>query len=124
VIGIDEGYGMGSRRDRSTIRRMELEEILAGAAASLAEVEASPGDGGTAYARRGRTFAVAAAGGVELRLDGAIASAALRTPDVRPSRRGPGWIAFRPRTTDRFALDRARSWFEAAWRHADTARLN
>jgi hypothetical protein len=47
-----------------------------------------------------------------------VASAALRTADTRPSPRGAGWIAFTPRSVDRFALDRAEAWVRLAHRRA------
>ena len=66
----------------------------------------------------GRMFGVVGADLLEVGLDPAIAKAALRTPDTRPSPRGDGWIAFTPATTDRFALDRAEAWVRLAYRRA------
>jgi hypothetical protein len=66
----------------------------------------------------GRMFGVLGSDLLEVGLDPAIASAALRTPDTRPSPRGVGWIAFTPATTDRFALDRAEAWVRLAHRRA------
>jgi len=54
--------------------------------------------------------------GAEFRLGPEIAEAALGTPDTQPSARGPGWVVFRPRVTDRFAKDRAEAWFGLAVR--------
>jgi hypothetical protein len=66
----------------------------------------------------GRVFALVGADLLEVALDPAVARAALKTPDTRPSPRGAGWIAFTPATTDRFALDRAESWVRLAHRRA------
>ncbi len=54
--------------------------------------------------------------GAEFRLGPEVAEAALRTPDAHASPRGPDWVAFRPRTIDRFAADRAEAWFGLAVR--------
>jgi hypothetical protein len=65
-----------------------------------------------------RVFAVVGADLLEVALDLPIATAALKTPDTRPSPRGAGWIAFTPATMDRFALDRAEAWVRLAHRRA------
>ncbi len=70
------------------------------------------------YLRTGRPFATASDEAAEFRLRPDIASAAVRTPDVRPSDRGPEWVTFTPGSLDRYALDRLTSWFDFAWRHA------
>jgi hypothetical protein len=62
--------------------------------------------------------AVLDATGAEFRLRPDVAAAALRTPDVHASPRGPEWVAFRPRSLDRFTLDRATAWFAFAVRVA------
>lgn len=69
----------------------------------------------------GRVFAVVGADLLEVALDPPVATAALKTPDTRPSPRGAGWIAFTPATTDRFALDRAEAWVRLAYRRAGGA---
>jgi hypothetical protein len=69
----------------------------------------------------GRVFAVVGADLLEVALDPPVATAALKTPDTRPSPRGAGWIAFTPTTTDRFALDRAEAWVRLAHRRAGGA---
>jgi len=74
--------------------------------------------GTTEYRRAGVAFAASGEGGAEFRLRPDIAAAALRTPAVRPSARGPGWVRFEPQQLDQFGLDRATAWFEAAWREA------
>jgi hypothetical protein len=65
-----------------------------------------------------RVFAVLGADFLEVALEPAIATAALRTADTRPSPRGAGWIAFTPRNADQFALDRAAAWVRLAHRRA------
>ncbi len=67
---------------------------------------------------RERVFAVFGPDFLEVALDPSVASAALRTPDTRPSPRGAGWIAFGPRQADRFALDRAEAWLRLGHRRA------
>lgn len=58
----------------------------------------------------------------EFRLSPAVAAAALRTPDARPSSRGEDWIAFRPSDVDGHALDRAIAWLASAARRATLER--
>lgn len=94
---------------------------LASALAAAAEaLEAIPGTSGseTSWARGDRTFATLSDGAAEFRLDGPIAAAARRTPDTSTSSRGPEWVRFAPRALDGMAVDRARAWFEAAFRRA------
>lgn len=74
-----------------------------------------------AYLFGGRAFAVLLPDSLEVALDAAVAKAALRTADTRVSSRGSGWIAFTPKLTDRFALDRAEAWVRSAYRRATTA---
>ena len=101
---------------------MSLTEVLAEAAEELADVSASVDPaGGVLWDRAGRGFAAASADGAaaEFRLDGAIADAALRTPDTARSRRGQEWVRFSPEKLDDHALDRAEAWFGSAWRRAE-----
>ena len=71
--------------------------------------------GGTVdYAVDGAIVAGLGPAGVEFRLGPEVAAAALGTPDALPSARGRDWVAFRPRTLDRFALDRIAAWFGLA----------
>ena len=95
-----------------------LADLVADELAGLADVEGSSVAGTTTYARAGRPFAWVATAEIELRLESLVAQAALRTPDVSASDRGPSWVRFAPRTLDRFAADRATAWIEHAWRHA------
>ena len=70
------------------------------------------------YLRSGKPFAAASDASAEFRLRPDVASAAVRTPDVRASDRGPEWVTFTPPDLDRFAVDRLTAWFDFAWRHA------
>ena len=75
-------------------------------------------DGGDGY-RAGRTVIVVVNGGTaEFRLRADVAAAAARTPDARPSPRGPEWVAFSPTTIDRFTRDRVTAWLEFGARQA------
>ena len=58
----------------------------------------------------------------EFHLDRTLASAARRTPSTTPSPRGADWVAFSPSEIDRFAEDRLRAWFGAAYRRATAGR--
>lgn len=94
-------------------------------AASLEGVERRALGETTEYTRAGRRFAALTPSALEVDLDEAVTRAALRTPDVAPSAGRRGWIAFAPAALDRYALDRAIAWFEAAWRRAGgRARLS
>jgi hypothetical protein len=98
---------------------MTLGELLSEAAADLeAVVAARSPDGGLTWSRSGQPFAAASADGAaaEFDLDPAVAAAAIRTPDVVPSGRGPGWVAFRPAEIDDHAADRAVAWLASAHR--------
>ena len=77
-------------------------------------------DTGTAieYALDGRVFAAREGERVAFRLFPEIVDAALRTPDTARSSRGTDWVSLAPATVDGFAIDRARAWFESAWRLA------
>ena len=98
---------------------MTLGDLLSAAAADLDSVEStiSP-DGGVTWARGGRPFAGVSDDGsrAEFGLDPAIAAAAVRTPDVTPSERGPEWVAFVPAELDDHAADRALAWLASAHR--------
>jgi hypothetical protein len=85
----------------------------------LAIIEAAAVAAGAVRRERGETIdyeigevmvASVGPGGAEFRLGSEIAAAALNTPDTHASARGPDWVAFRPRTVDRFARDRAEAW--------------
>jgi hypothetical protein len=77
-------------------------------------------DAGTVveFLRGANVFAVREGPRVSFRLRPEVIAAALRTPDTGISVRGSEWITLQPRVVDGFALDRALSWFESAWRFA------
>lgn len=95
-----------------------LARLLEELATRTLGIERAAVAGATEWSRAGRAFAAASPAGVELRLDRAIATAALRTPDVGPSARGPEWVRFNPRELDGHAVDRVTAWFELAHRRA------
>ena len=70
------------------------------------------------FVRGGIVFAVREGGAHSFRLRPEIVLAALRTPDTSPSSRGEEWIALASTAADAFTLDRAKAWFETAWRLA------
>lgn len=94
--------------------QMRLDEI----AGLLEGVSRHAGDGDVRYERDGVPFAVVTGERAAFRLTPDIARAALRTPDVRSSDRGPGWVELVPGHLDVFTVDRAVSWFESAARRA------
>jgi len=98
-----------------------LQELLTDAGEALVDVSVTSDVHGLIWDRTGRPFATSSADGVtaEFRLDPAVASAALRTPDTKSSRRGPDWITFSPEGLDDHAVDRAEAWFGSAWRRAE-----
>jgi hypothetical protein len=65
-----------------------------------------------------RVVATFEGGVAEYRLDPAVAAAALRTPDTRPSQSAADRIAFEPGLLDRYAADRAVAWLRSAVRRA------
>ena len=101
---------------------MTLGSLLADAAIDLPAVETSlSADGAITWSRGGQPFAGLSIGGTvaEFALDPTVAAAAIRTPDVTPSGRGPGWVAFAPADLDDHAADRAVAWFASAHRRLE-----
>jgi len=99
--------------------RLTLGELLAEAIVDLpGAVPTKSPDGAVTWSRGGRAFALVLPGGsaAEFDLDPAVAAAAVRTPDVAPSGRGPGWIRFEPPALDDHAADRAMAWLASAHR--------
>jgi hypothetical protein len=93
---------------------MTLREILDASAEETPGVELrSSDDGGTTWSFGGRVFAMLSRDGAtaSFLLDPIVANAAARTPDVRRSARGPGWVDMTPRVVDGHVYDRARAWF-------------
>ena len=97
----------------------ELAALVLEQAARLQGADAAEIDGGRELRLDGEPFAAVRGGAVELRLRPELATAALRTPDVVQSPRGPGWVRFEPPVLDGFARDRAAAWLESAWRFTD-----
>jgi hypothetical protein len=98
--------------------RDSLRDVARAALDELAEVESATGVDATAYSHAGHPFAHVTENALEVRLEGLVAQAALRTPDTEASPHGPGWVRFTPRAMDRYAADRVTAWIEHAWRHA------
>jgi hypothetical protein len=73
------------------------------------------------FVRGGILFAVREGSGHSFRLRPEIVEAALRTPDTSPSARGSEWVSLASTAADAFTLDRAKAWFETAWRLAGEA---
>jgi hypothetical protein len=97
-----------------------LAERVASVIGDLEDVERRPDPVGDGFLAGGRLFAVVGEDRLEAALDPRVATAALRTPDTAPSRRGAGWITFAPVSLDRFALDRAEAWVRSAHRRVTT----
>ncbi len=96
----------------------DLRSLLDGLAAGLPDARSASASGRVEWSRAGVAFAILADDGLELRLDPAVAAAALRTPDTSASARGLPWIRFAPRELDGPAVDRATAWFGLAYRRA------
>ena len=103
---------------RASTAPASLAELLASLAAGLPDAGSTRTLGRVEWSRAGVAFAILAGDGVDLRLDPAVAAAALRTPDTRASARGLPWIQFAPRELDDHAVDRATAWFGLAYRRA------
>jgi hypothetical protein len=95
-----------------------IEGILDGATGSMPGVTRSTAGGSITWAVGEVPFAVVEGSRVELRLDKAIAAAALKTPDTAASSRGPEWVRYTPATLEDHDLDRLEAWFALAHRRA------
>ena len=95
-----------------------LAEALDKLATADPSIERGPTSAGVEFRFRGRPFARLDGDTAAFRLRPEVVRAALRTAGTRPSPLGSDWIAFRPSSFDRYALDRATSWFELAARLA------
>ncbi len=99
---------------------MTLREVIEAAAAqySLEVRVEEAGDGSVTWSRGDQVFAALSADGTtaSFLLDPLVAGAATRTPDVRPSSRGRGWVEMQLRVVDGHAADRAGAWFLSAHR--------
>jgi hypothetical protein len=96
-----------------------LAPTLAGLAADLADVRTLISGGTMTWSRGETAFAILRASTVELRLDRAVAAAALKTPDTAASQRGPEWVGYAPQTLEGSDLDRLTAWFALAFRRAE-----
>ena len=99
---------------------MTLREVIDAAVAQYGldpRVETAA-DGSTTWSRQNQVFATLSADGAtaSFLLDPLVAGAAARTPDVRASARGRGWVDMAPRMVDGHAADRAGAWFLSAFR--------
>jgi len=97
---------------------VRLAAILTEAAVDLFGAEFAEGPLVTIWSVGGQQFAALSGGTAEFRLDAVLAPAARRTPDTTGSPRGKEWVAFGPPILDRYAEDRLRAWFAAAYRRA------
>ena len=90
------------RRDPRRRRRMTLREILDASATETPDVEAgTDDDGATTWSYGGTVFALLSPDGATATflLDPIVANAAARTPDVKRSRRGEGWVDWHRRSS-------------------------
>jgi hypothetical protein len=95
-----------------------IRDVLEEAAAEIDGVDEVELEDGVEWRVGGRPFALANDVAAEFGLDELVARAAMRTPDVTASVRGPGWVRFSPHTMDDPAVDRAEAWLTSAWRLA------
>lgn len=99
---------------------MTLREVLDAAAAQygLDARVALAEDGSTTWSRGDEVFAIVSQDGAtaSFLLDPLVAGAAARTPDVRASSRGRGWVELTPRVVDGHVADRAGAWFLSGFR--------
>jgi len=93
-------------------------ELVANLASELPEATAASTAGRVEWFRGRVPFAVVEGPTIEVRLDGPVAAAALRTPDTTASSRGAPWVRFAPGALDGHAVDRATAWFQLAYRRA------
>ena len=99
---------------------MTLREVLEAAAGQygLDVTVGTADDGSVTWSRGDQVFAAVSADGstASFLLDPLVAGAAARTPDVRASSRGRGWVDLSPRAVDGHAADRAGAWFLSGYR--------
>jgi hypothetical protein len=92
-----------------------LREVIEAAATQygLDAPVATADDGSVTWSHGGQVFAALSADGAtaSFLLDPLVAGAAARTPDVRASSRGRGWVELSPRVVDGHVADRAGAWF-------------
>lgn len=93
-------------------------DVLDRLAVELDGVQRKAAGDAVEYSLSGLVFASREEGRLSFRLRPEVVAAALRTPDTVRSSRGEQWIMLATGVADAFTLDRARSWFESAWRLA------
>ncbi len=113
---LDEAEAAAAAARSSEAVDESLDERVEAVVDELGGVERTRGADGISFEAGGRLFAVLAVDRLEVALDPAVATAALRMPEVSVSQRGAGWIVFAPSTHDRFSLDRADAWVRSAHR--------
>ena len=95
-----------------------LATTLAGLAEGLDDVRVLVSGGSMTWSRGETAFAVVTGSSVELRLDPAVAAAALKTPGTAASQRGAEWVRYAPETLEAHDLDRLTAWYALAHRRA------
>jgi hypothetical protein len=108
-----EEQGRGGGRQMAS-----LAEAIDRLADELDEIHRHGSGQAVEYVRGATPFAVREGDRVSFRLRPEVVAAGLRTADTSLSTRGHDWITLKPSLIDGFALDRALSWFESAWRLA------
>jgi len=96
----------------------DLAGLCADLAQELDEVSSTTDGDAVAYSMGGAVFARVSGPALEVRLPVDIAAAALRTPDTALDPDDRGWIRFTPKDDEQHVTDRAKAWFQTAWRHA------
>lgn len=96
-----------------------LATLLSGMATGIGDVRVRMSGGSMTWSRGDTAFATLEGRTVELRLDRAVAAAALQTPDTASSGRGPEWVRYTPATLEGHDLDRLEAWFGLAFRRAE-----
>jgi hypothetical protein len=95
-----------------------LAATLAALANALDDTRVRISGGSMTWSRGDTAFAVLEGSAVELRLDRAVAAAALNTPETTGSQRGAEWVRYAPATLEGHDLDRLTAWFGLAHRRA------
>jgi hypothetical protein len=112
------GNGTDPTQDMGNEPPGTLAELVEDVVAGLGSVSRTEASGVVTYGRDRSPFAGLDRGALEVRLPPVISRAALRTSHTGQSVRGVDWVRFDPPLLERFDVDRAVAWLEAAWRHA------
>ena len=108
VAGAEVGHSLG--------------EAIEALAAEAPAVERAQNGQAVEFRAAGQSFARLEGEEASFRIGSDIVRAALRTDGTRASPLGADWITFSPLRFDRYALDRATSWFELAARRVSEGR--